>query len=78
MTHKCTFAHITSEKRNKSDTTRACSIYLIAVAIERLHVSAFLHLSYHQVVSSVCRVSYLDSHIHGWGPTVVNNHELTT
>jgi len=36
-----------------SDTTTACIIYLSGVACKRLHVSAFLHLSHHQVISSL-------------------------
>ena len=34
---------VTSDRWNKSDTTRACNIYLHGVAFKRLHVSAFLH-----------------------------------
>ena len=49
------YEHVTSDRRNKSDTTRACSIYLRGVEFKRLHVSAFLHLGHHQVVSSLQR-----------------------
>jgi len=40
------------------DTTRACSVYLRGVAFKRLHVSAFLLLGNHQVVSSLSRKLY--------------------
>ena len=46
------------DEMRESDTTRACSIYLRGVAFKRLHVSVFLHLRHHQVVSSSSRKLY--------------------
>jgi len=48
----------TSDRWNKSVTTRVCIVYLRGVAFKRLHVSAFLHLGHHQVVSSLSRKLY--------------------
>jgi len=38
----------TSDRLNKSDTTRDRSICLRGVSFKRLHVSAFHHLDHHQ------------------------------
>ena len=58
VSNSITVGVFTCDRWNKSDTTRACIIYLRGVAFKRLHVSAFLHLGHHQVVSSLPRKLY--------------------